>query len=147
MIPLTRGMSFRGPWSLGNLSLPDYFPPGSHALSVNSQALFHHEIVIRFQNLPEHSKRFARRRIVLTLHLLVVHRAFTTTCSTHQIKSTRKATVTFLRGQLALQHVGRRPEALSLQGYENASPYGGPRWGTHTGVQPPGRTALPRRVE
>ena len=36
-------MSFRAPWSLGNLKLVDYFPTGSQA--------FYHEIVIRFEKL------------------------------------------------------------------------------------------------
>ena len=56
----------------------------------------------RFYNLPEHSKRFARRRKDLYVHLLDVSRPFTTTYSTRQIKSTRKATVAFDRGLMAL---------------------------------------------
>ena len=35
----------------------------------------------------------------LQLHLLVVSRAVTTTCSTNQIKSRRKATVAFIGGK------------------------------------------------
>ena len=48
-------MSFRRPWSLGNLNLVDYFPPESQD--------FYHEIVTRFENLPERSK--------LTLYIYV----------------------------------------------------------------------------
>jgi len=54
-------MSFRGLRSSGNLNLVDYFPPGSQAFQVKSWTLFHHEIVIRFGQLPERSR-----------HLLVV---------------------------------------------------------------------------
>ena len=39
-------MSFRRPQSLGNLNLVDCFPTG------------YHEIVIRFENLPERSKNY-----------------------------------------------------------------------------------------
>jgi len=41
----------------GNLDLVDRFPPESQPFSVNSETVFHHEIVIRFQNLPERFKR------------------------------------------------------------------------------------------
>ena len=47
---------------------------------------------MRFWNLPERSKLLTCWR----------HCAFTTTCSTNQIKSRRKATVAFYRGQIAL---------------------------------------------
>ena len=47
-------LSLLGPWGLGNLSLVDYFHTGSQAFEVNSQTVFHHEIVIglkTFQNV------------------------------------------------------------------------------------------------
>ena len=67
----------------------------------------------QFKKLPERSKSFSRRRTVLTLdpykstYILCTfacrrHSALTTTCSTNQIKSTRKATVAFYRGQFFL---------------------------------------------
>ena len=37
-------LTFRGPWSLGNLNLVDYFPLGSQAFYVNCQTLFHGEL-------------------------------------------------------------------------------------------------------
>ena len=59
-----------------------------------------------FLNHPEHLKRFARRRTVVTLHLLGVRLQSTvllqSVCITSQIKSARKATVAFYRGQIAL---------------------------------------------
>ena len=51
-------------WSLRNLDLVGYFPPGSQDFEVNSETWFHHEIVIRFQNLP---KRFRRLLLVKIL--------------------------------------------------------------------------------
>ena len=45
--------SFRGPWDLSNSNLDDYVSPESPAFSMNSETLFHHEIVIglkSFQN-------------------------------------------------------------------------------------------------
>ena len=37
-------MSYRVPWSLGNLNLVDCFPPGSQAFEVNFQTLIHRKI-------------------------------------------------------------------------------------------------------
>ena len=79
---------FRRPWSLGNF-----------------KALCLHLLVV--------SKRSQRRRCIILkpsrtiqgIHftsLAVSHRLFTTTCSTRQIKSTRKDTVAFDRGQISL---------------------------------------------
>ena len=53
----------------------------------------------QFGNLPKHSKRFARREKKNYLHLLVVSRPFTIICSTHQIKSRWKGTVSFIWGK------------------------------------------------
>ena len=37
----------------GPMYIVVYFPQGSQAFEMNSQTLLHHEIVIRFKNLPE----------------------------------------------------------------------------------------------
>ena len=70
---------------------------------MNSPTLFRHEKVVRFQNLPG---RIPERSKEPTLRLRVVSSAFTITCSTNQIKSTRTATVAFYRGQIALKVEG-----------------------------------------
>ena len=61
---LPERISFQGPWSLENLGLVDYFPPGSHDFEVNSYRVLSRNRDV-FLKPSRTFERFARRRTMI----------------------------------------------------------------------------------